>query len=320
MAPAAETSVASNARSSSTVPLLAGLGAYGLWGVVPLYFKLVGQAGADEIIAHRVMWSVVFLAVVLAIRYRGRLRPSIRISRRVALALAVSGALVAANWLIFVYAVNTDRVLQTSLGYFINPLVSVLLGTLVLRERMRAVQGIAVALAALGTIYLAVQVGRPPWLALGLAASFGLYGLVRKITDVGPMVGLFWETLMMTPVVALWFLFIADADALVFARESRSLDLLMAGTGLVTVVPLVLFATAARGLPLITVGLMQYIAPSISFCLAVFLFREPFTSDHAVAFALIWTALALYTASAVRNVRLQRRLARRPTAPAEAQS
>ncbi|MBY6203697.1 EamA family transporter RarD [Halomonas denitrificans] len=318
MAPAAETSVAPNVRSPSTLPLLAGLGAYGLWGVVPLYFKLVGEAGADEIIAHRVLWSVVFLALVLAVRYRGRIRSSVRISGRVAAALAVSGALVAANWLIFVYAVNTDRVLQTSLGYFINPLVSVVLGTVVLRERMRPVQGIAVALAAIGTIYLAVRVGRPPWLALGLAASFGLYGLVRKVTDVGPMVGLFWETLMMTPVVALWLLFLADPAALAFGAGSPAFDLLMAGTGLVTVVPLVLFATAARGLPLITVGLMQYIAPSISFCLAVFLFREPFTPDHAVAFALIWTALALYTASAARHARLQRRLARRTTAPAEA--
>ncbi len=315
-----DSSARPSALPAGPAPLLAGLGAFGLWGGVPLYFKLVAAAGADEIIAHRVLWSVAFLAAVLLVRHRGRLRSAVLISPRVAGALAVSGALVAVNWLIFVYAVNTDRVLSTSLGYFINPLVSVLLGTLVLRERMRPVQGLAVALAAIGTVYLAVQVGRPPWLALGLAVSFGLYGLVRKITDVGPMVGLFWETLMMTPVVALWFLFIADADALVFAGESRTLDLLMAGTGLVTVVPLVLFATAARGLPLITVGLMQYIAPSISFCLAVFLFREPFTSDHAVTFALIWSALALYTASAVRHARHQRRLARRPTAPAEVQS
>ena len=184
--------------------LLAGLGAYTFWGLVPLYFKLVAAAGADEIIAHRVVWSVGFLALVLALRNRRNFRAHIAISPRVAAALMLSGALVAVNWLVFVYAVNSDQVLSTSLGYFINPLVSVLLGTLVLRERMFGAQVIAVGLAAAGTIYLTVQVGKPPWLALALAFSFGLYGLVRKVTDVGPMVGLFWETLMMMPLAMLW--------------------------------------------------------------------------------------------------------------------
>lgn len=301
-----------SAASATSLPLLAGLGAFGLWGGVPLYFKLVAEAGADEIIAHRVLWSVVFLALVLMVRNRGRVRSSVRISPRVAAALALSGALVAVNWLIFVYAVNTDRVLSTSLGYFINPLVSVLLGTLVLRERMLKAQAMAVGLATVGTVYLGIQLGSPPWLALGLAVSFGLYGLVRKVTEVGPMVGLFWETLMMTPLVIVWYLFIVDPAALVFGTRGSGFDALMAGTGLVTVVPLVLFAAAARGLPLITVGLMQYIAPSISFCLAVFLFKETFTPHHAVTFALIWSALALYSASAWRYARLQRRLAREP--------
>lgn len=300
----------------ATAPLLAGLGAFGLWGGVPLYFKLVAEAGADEIIAHRVLWSVAFLGLVLAIRHRGRLRAAVHISPRVAGALALSGALVAVNWLIFVYSVNTDRVLQTSLGYFINPLVSVLLGTLVLRERMQRAQAVAVGLAVIGTVYLGLRLGSPPWLALGLAVSFGLYGLVRKVTDVGPMVGLFWETLMMAPLVLAWFAFVADRSELAFGTAGPGFDALMAGTGFVTVVPLVLFAAAARGLPLITVGLMQYIAPSISFCLAVFLFKETFTPHHAVTFALIWTALALYSASAWQHARLQRRLARAAARPA----
>jgi len=279
----------------SRAPLLAGLGAYGLWGLVPLYFKLVAAAGAGEIIVHRVIWSVLFLILVLLVRHRGRFRAQLAIRPRVALALLLSGALVAFNWLIFVYAVNTDRVLSTSLGYFINPLVSVLLGTLVLRERMVGLQWLAVALAAAGTLWLTIRIGQPPWLALALAVSFGLYGLVRKLTDVGPMVGLFWETVMMSPVALAWLWLIADPDTLVFGTTGARLDLLLIGTGMVTVIPLVLFATAARGLPLITVGLMQYMAPSISFCLAVFLFREPFGLDHAVAFGAIWTALALYT-------------------------
>ena len=262
---------------------------------MPLYFKLVGAAGAGEIIVHRVLWSVLFLLLVLLLRHRGRLRAQLAISPRVLLALLLSGSLVAFNWLVFVYAVNTDRVLSTSLGYFINPLVSVLLGTLVLRERMVGLQWIAVALAAAGTLWLTWRVGQPPWLALALAVSFGLYGLVRKLTEVGPMVGLFWETLMMTPFALAWLLLLADPTRLVFGQQGTSLDLLLIGTGLVTVIPLLLFATAARGLPLITVGLMQYLAPSISFCLAVFLFREPFGFDHAVAFGAIWTALVLYT-------------------------
>lgn len=283
------------APSDSRIPLLAGLGAYGLWGLVPLYFKLVATAGAGEIIVHRVIWSVLFLLLVLLIRHRGRFRTRLAIRPRVALALMLSGALVAFNWLIFVHAVNTDRVLSTSLGYFINPLVSVLLGTLVLRERMVGLQWIAVALAAAGTLWLTIRIGQPPWLALALAVSFGLYGLVRKLTDVGPMVGLFWETVMMSPVALAWLWLIADPETLIFGSSGLRLDLLLVGTGMVTVIPLVLFATAARGLPLITVGLMQYLAPSISFCLAVFVFREPFGFDHAVAFGAIWTALALYT-------------------------
>jgi len=303
-----ETGVLPDPRRDMHRALLAGLGAYSFWGLVPLYFKLVSVAGADEIIAHRVVWSVGFLALVLALRKRGGVVAHIAISRKVALALMLSGALVAVNWLVFVYAVNSDRVLSTSLGYFINPLVSVLLGTVVLRERMFGAQVIAVMLAATGTIYLTVQLGQPPWLALALAFSFGLYGLVRKVTDVGPMVGLFWETLMMMPLALLWLAWTARQDTLVFGDSGLAQDLLLIGSGLVTVIPLVLFATAARGLPLITVGLMQYLAPSISFCLAVFLFREPFTMDHAVAFGCIWSALALYTGASWRRSRQHRRL------------
>jgi len=297
--------------------LLAGLGAYGLWGLVPLYFKQLGAAGADEIIAHRVVWSVAFLALFLLLRHRRRVVAHCRIGRRVALALLVSGALVACNWLVFVHAVNTERVLSTSLGYFINPLVSVLLATLVLGERMHGLQRVAVALAAAGTLWLTVRSGQAPWLALALAFSFGLYGLVRKVTDVGPMVGLFWETLMMLPFALLWLALLAPGRQ-VFGAHGAMLDGLMIGTGMVTVIPLVLFATAARGLPLVTVGLMQYLAPSISFCLAVFFYREPFTVDHAIAFGAIWTALVLYTLTTWRRARLERQRLRAAASRASA--
>ncbi|MGK7296809.1 MAG: EamA family transporter RarD [Candidatus Wenzhouxiangella sp. M2_3B_020] len=305
----------SNVGASRPLPntrsaLAAGLGAFVFWGHAPLYWKLLGRVGSDEVIAHRVCWAVAFLAAWLLIRHRRAVLAHVAISRRVAAALLLSGALVAVNWLVFVYAVNTDRILSTSLGYFINPLVSVLLGSIVLREPMIGAQRIAVALAAAGTVYLTVRVGEPPWLALALAFSFGFYGLVRKLTDVGPMVGLFWETLMMMPVALAWLAWGAGHGGLVFGKLGLGHDLLIVGTGLVTVIPLVLFATAARGLPLITVGLMQYLAPSISFCLAVFLFREPFTFDHGVAFAAIWSALAIYTASSWHRLRHERRLAR----------
>lgn len=286
---------------------MAGVSAYALWGTVPLYFKLVGGVRPDEVIAHRVLWSVAFLLAVLAIRNRGNLRRHLAISPRVAGALAVSGLLIAVNWLVFVHAVVTDQVLETSLGYFINPLVSVLLGVIVLRERLPRLQAVAVVLAASGTAYMTVMVGKLPLIALALAFSFGLYGLVRKLTDVGPMVGLFWETLMMAPLAAAWIWWLGRSDLLIFGSTGVGMDALLAGTGLVTVIPLVLFATAARGLNLITLGIMQYLAPSISFCLAVFLFRETFTLNHAIAFGAIWTALALYTAAGyyrMRQVRL----------------
>lgn len=275
--------------------LAAALGAFGLWGLGPLYFKLLQTVRADEIIGHRVVWSAIFLFAVLLLRNRASILPHLRVRPAVLGALLLSGALLAVNWLIFVYAVNTDRVLETSLGYFINPLVSVVLGLLVLRESMSRLQGLAVGIAAAGTLYLALTAREFPWIALSLAFSFGLYGLVRKLTDVGPMVGLFWETLIMTPLALTWLVLLHGSGGLAFGNDSTAIDLLLVATGLVTAIPLVLFAVAARRLPLTTLGLMQYIAPSMSFCLAVFLFREPFTYGHAAAFGAIWTALAVYT-------------------------
>jgi len=296
----------SDGLAESRTALTAGLSGFILWGFAPLYWKLLADAGALEVIAHRVVWAVAFLAAWLTLRHRRRVLRHVAVNRRVLMALALSGALVSVNWLVFVYAVNTDRVLSTSLGYFINPLVSVLLGSLVLGERMVGAQRLAVLLAAFGTLFLTIRIGEPPWLALALAFSFGFYGLVRKLTAVGPMVGLFWETLMMAPVAVAWLWWLAQSGQSSYGGLAASHDLLLVGTGLVTVIPLVLFATAARGLPLITIGIMQYLAPSISFCLAVFLYREPFTLDHAIAFAAIWSALALYTAAGWRRLRAER--------------
>lgn len=288
------------------IGLSAGLAAFAFWGLAPIYFKFLGRVSADEIIAHRVLWSTVFLALVLLFRHRQRVLAHVRISRRTLAALTLSGLLIVINWLIFVHAVNSDRVLSTSLGYFINPLVSVLFGLVIFRERLVPVQFLGVAVAALGTIWMAWRIGQFPWIALGLAVSFALYSVVRKLTDVGPMVGLFWETLLVTPLALAWLYLLAIDSRLVFSPAEPDQALLLAGTGLVTVFPLLLFAAAVRRLPLSTIGIMQYLAPSITFILAVFVYAEPFTLDHAVTFGCIWAGLILFSWAGWTRVRRAR--------------
>ncbi|MGY6631655.1 MAG: EamA family transporter RarD [Wenzhouxiangella sp.] len=288
--------------------LIAALGAFSVWGLTPIYFKWLGQVDAAEIIAHRVVWAVLVLMIVLVLRHRGQLLTRLAIGWPTFLALALSGLLIVINWLIFVHAVNTDRVLSTSLGYFINPLVSVVMGLLFFRERLTPVQAGAVLMAGAGTVYMAIGVGQFPWIALGLAFSFALYAVVRKRLDVGPMVGLFWETLLMAPVALAWLLWLHSQDLLVFSQSAAADRWLLAGTGLVTVIPLLLFAAGVRRLALSTIGLMQYLAPTVTFLLAVFVYNEPFTLDHAITFACIWSALVLFTWSGWH----QRRRARIP--------
>ncbi len=284
-----------SAEHETRLGLFAGLGAFCIWGLAPLYFKLLGHVGADEIIAHRVLWSVVLLGLFLAVRHGRGVVLHVRIARRTLAALTISGILIASNWLVFVYAINSDQVLSTSLGYFINPLVSVLFGMLFFRETLNGLRLLAVLIAAAGTLYMTVRVGQFPWLALALAVSFALYGVVRKKTDVGPMVGLFWETLLVAPLALAWLWWLAQGERLQFDIAEAGEATLLAGTGLITLVPLVLFAAAVRRLQLGTVGLMQYLAPSMTFVLAVFVFGEPFTRDHAMTFACIWLALVLFT-------------------------
>lgn len=275
--------------------LMAALGAFSVWGLTPIYFKLLGQVAATEIIAHRVVWAVVVLVIVLALRHREQLLAKLLIGWPTFLALALSGLLIVINWLIFVHAVNTDRVLSTSLGYFINPLVSVVMGLLFFRERLTPVQAAAVLIAGAGTLYMAIGVGQFPWIALGLAFSFALYAVVRKLVDVGPMVGLFWETLLMAPFALVWLIWLDSQALLSFSQAGLSQRWLLAGTGLVTVIPLLLFAAGVRRLALSTIGLMQYLAPTVTFLLAVFVYAEPFTLSHAVTFGCIWSALILFT-------------------------
>jgi chloramphenicol-sensitive protein RarD len=288
------------------IGLSAGLAAFAFWGLAPIYFKWLGAVGADEIIGHRVVWSAIFLGLYLIVRHRRGFIKHIRISGRTLAALLISGLLILVNWLIFVHAVNTDRVLSTSLGYFINPLVSVLFGLVIFRERLAPLQVIAVLIAASGTAYMTFRVGQFPWIALSLAVSFALYSVVRKLTDVGPMVGLFWETLLVMPLALAWLLWLAGDARLAFSPAQPGMALLLAGTGLVTVVPLLLFAAGVRRLPLSTIGIMQYLAPSITFILAVFVFSEPFSRDHAVSFGCIWLGLILFSWAGWTRVRRAR--------------
>jgi chloramphenicol-sensitive protein RarD len=289
-----------------TLGLVAAISAFAFWGLAPIYFKLLGPVAADEIIGHRVVWSVVFLGLVLILRHRSRVLQHLRISRKTLLALLISGSLIVVNWLIFVYAVNSDRVLSTSLGYFINPLVSVVLGLLIFRERLVPLQALAVGIAAVGTLYMTLRVGQFPWIALGLAFTFALYSVVRKLTEVGPMVGLFWETLLVMPFALVWLGLLAGGGNLAFEHGDWILVMLLVGTGLVTVIPLLLFAAGVRRLPLSTIGILQYLAPTITFLLAVFVYGEPFSLDHAVTFSCIWIALLLFSWAGWTRVRRAR--------------
>lgn len=274
------------------------LAAFGLWGLFPLYFKAVSAVPASEVLAHRVVWSVVFVGLLLLlVRQWGTVGAILRDPGRRS-RLIVSSLLISTNWLIFIWAVAHDRVLEASLGYFITPLVSVLLGRIVLGERLFRLQWLAVLLAGVGVIWMLIGVGVVPWVALGLAATFGSYGLARKLADVPAIPGLFVETLIVGPPALGWLLWLGLDGAGEFGLHGVGFDLLLIAAGLVTAIPLILFAQATRRLRLASVGLFQYIVPTMQMLLAVFLFDELFTPQHAITFGCIWIGLALYSFSA----------------------
>jgi len=280
--------------------LLAGLGAYGLWGLLPIYFKLLPGVSALELVAHRIVWSVVFLAFVVA---GYRLWPAlIAVCRQPRLlgALTLSSVLIAINWAVYMWAIETDHIVAGSLGYFLNPLVNVLLGTLVLKETLKRGQLIAVLIAGAGVAILAVGEWQMLWISLSLAVSFAFYGLVRKLTPVSAAVGLSVETIILAPVALAYLYWLSTQGALMFGRAPL-LSLGLIGTGAITAIPLMLFARAARSLPLVTLGLMQYIAPSIQFFVGILLYGETLSSGRWASFALIWAALALFVWDSLRG-------------------
>lgn len=281
--------------------MASAVGAFLIWGLIPILFKAIADVPAVEIVAHRIVWAAVLMAVLAAAGAgRRRVRAALANPRTMG-ALAISAVAVAVNWLVFIWAVNHDRVLETSLGYFMNPLVNVVFGVAFLGERLRPVQWAAVALAATGVAVMALGYGALPWVALTLAVSFGLYGLVRKVTPIDAISGLWIETLMLAPAALGYLLWLGRAGEGVFLVSGIAVDGLLVATGIATAVPLMLFAVAARRIRLVTLGFIQYLAPSTSFLLGVFLFREPFTPVLQATFSFVWAGLALYSMDAARR-------------------
>ncbi len=275
--------------------LLYASGAFLLWGAVPVYWKTLQHVPALEILAHRVVWGLVFVAVWMTIRGRWQDFRAVFGRPRTVAALLASTVFIATNWGLFVYAVVTDRVLATSLGYYINPLVNVLLGLVVLGERLNRRQWFAVALAAFAVFLLTVRAGELPWISLVLPVSFGFYSLLRKTVHADAVVGLTFETAALAPLAVGLLLRQEHLGVGALGHRGLTMDLLLVAAGLVTAVPLILFTLGVRRIPLSTAGLLQYIAPTCTFLLAVLLYGEPFTPAHALSFGLIWTALVIYS-------------------------
>ena len=288
--------------TESTKGILFGIATYGFWGIVAIYFKLLVGVTPLEILAHRIVWSVVVLVAIITILRRWPTFALVARNRNSIQLLMVSTVLIAVNWFVFIWAVTHNHLVEASLGYFINPLVSVLLGFIVLHEHLRTIEWLSIGLAAMAVTWLATGAGTFPWISLSVAFSFGFYGLVRKIAAVPPLEGLTIETAMLMPVAGGYLVYRAAMGTLMFAHTSHSLDLLLIAAGPITAIPLLWFAAAVQRLRLATVGLLQYITPTIQFCLAVAVYHEPFGSRKLVAFALIWCAVAMYT---VANLRMR---------------
>ncbi|NML60394.1 EamA family transporter RarD [Massilia sp. RP-1-19] len=267
------------------------------WGLFPLYFHALNEVPPTQIMVHRVVWSLLFLMIVLTVRRQWAwVRPLLG-QPRVIGSFAISALLLSGNWLLYIWAVNNGHVIESSLGYFINPLVNVMLGYLVLKERLRRGQWAAIALAAAGVAWLAWDAGRMPWIALVLAASFGLYGLMRKTAALGALEGLSFETMLLFPFALAYVVWLTMNGGNAFINTaSDTTRWLLVAAGPITAIPLLLFAAGARKIPLSVLGLLQYIGPTIQFALGIFLFHEAFTSGKLVGFLMIWSALALYAA------------------------
>jgi chloramphenicol-sensitive protein RarD len=285
--------------------VLYGIAAYSLWGLFPLYWPLLKPSGAVEILAHRMAWSLITVVAILAVRWHWRWIRTL--TGRQALLLTLAALIISANWGVFIYAVNTGHVVESALGYFINPLVSVLFGVALFRERLRVWQWVAVGLGTVAVLILTADYGRLPWISLVLAFSFGTYGLVKKTVGVGAAESLAIETLVLL-LPALGYLIVLEANGTgTFGHHGVAHALLLAGAGFVTAVPLLFFTAAAIRVPLTVIGLLQYIAPTLQFLCGVLIARETMPPSRWIGFAVVWLALAIFTWDGLRAARLAKR-------------
>jgi chloramphenicol-sensitive protein RarD len=290
-------------RSGYNAGLIAGIGAYVMWGLVPLYWPLLKPASAMEILSHRVVWSLVFLLIIV---YFKKLFSDIKVAlfdKRKMILLFFASIFITINWGVFIWAVNNGHVIETSLGYFINPLVSVALGVIVLKEKLRLLQKLAVGLTFIAVTFLTLTLGHPPYIALSLAFSFGFYGLVKKMANVKAIPSLTLESLMITPFFAVFLYYLSSQNELTFIELGPIHSLWLVTAGIVSVIPLMLFSTAVLRIPLVVLGLLQALGPIIQFLLGYFVFDEPMITARWVGFLIVWLAVSVFSYDAVRTYR-----------------
>jgi chloramphenicol-sensitive protein RarD len=276
--------------------ILYGIGAYALWGFFPIYWKLLHAVPAEQVIGHRIGWSFILLLAYILLAGQWKEFRSVAFKWRTIGTYSIAAVLLSFNWFIYVWGVNAGFIVETSLGYFINPLLSVLLGVLFLRERLRPWQWVPVGLAALGVAYLTFAYGRLPWIALSLAFTFGFYGFVKKLSPLGSLYGLTLETGIVFPIALAYLAFVGVTGSGAFLQNGTLVDVLLIGAGLVTTIPLLMFASAAKQIPLTGVGLLQYISPTLQFLIGVLVYKETFDRSRFIGFGIVWVALIIFAA------------------------
>jgi chloramphenicol-sensitive protein RarD len=295
--------------------LLFGIAAYGLWGLFPLYWPLLEPSAPAEILAHRIVWSLLFVGLLVWVRHRYSTVRSALLDRRTRSTLVVASVVIGCNWFLFIWAVNDHHVVETSLGYFINPLVSVAMGVVAFRERLRRLQWVAIGIAAAGVLWLTFEYGRPPWISIALALSFGTYGLAKKKANVGAVQSLAVETMVLAPLALGYLVTLQAGGTGEFGQHGAGHTAMLIGTGVVTALPLLCFGAAATRIPLSMIGMLQYLTPTLQFLIGVAVYDEPMTSARWVGFVLVWAALAVFTAESLHHRHRRLRAAAEHPAP-----
>lgn len=283
--------------SEKTLGFVYGLLAFIIWGFLPLYWKMLSQVPASETLAHRVLWSFVFLAAIIVILRRAGSLTQYLSDKKKLMLIAACSLLISINWFLYIWAVNNNHVIEASMGYYMLPLISVFLGVVFLKEKITTWQCLAIVMAVIGVLIVTIEYGRVPWVALALAVTFGLYGLVKKLLKVEPLSGLTLETAIIAPFAAGYIIFKQLQGVGAFGADYLTITILLIGAGIVTAIPLLWFAESAKRIELSTIGFMEYVAPTISLLLGIFVFREDFTGTHLTSFIFIWIAIAIYSIS-----------------------